>query len=271
MIKYNKIIVIAILTVLVASFGVVHAQESVKNSSTTAEKVYKAKTTADKQLDQRIENLERLKDKVNKFKNVSDNDKSSIMAIVDDLISKLTILRNTIETATSTDTIKEVRSYVAENYRVYALLNPELNIIASADRINTMISMMSIVGTKLEARLSTLATSSDITSANITSAAKALVDLKSKLVSAQTNVQESMKIVQPLMPDQGDKAVMESNQKALKDARAKIKLANNDLIGAKKDVQTIMKILEKEKKVQKEISNNSTSTPATTTPIRTQN
>ena len=271
MIKYNKILVIALFTVLVASFGVVHAEESVKNSSTTIEKISKAKTTADKQLDQRIENLEKLKDKVNKFKNVSDNDKSSIIAIVDELISKLNILRNTIETATSTDAIKEARSYVTENYRVYALLNPELNIIASADRINTMISMMNIVGAKLETRLSTLATSSDITSANITSAAKALVDLKTKLVSAQTKVQESMKIVQPLMPDQGDKAVMESNQKALKDARAKIKLANTDLIGAKKDVETIMKILGKEKKVQKEISNNSTSTPATTTPTRTQN
>lgn len=283
MIKNNKILIIAIITVFIGLFGVVNAEESVKNASSTdskeqkqaektVEKVSKIKTAADKQLDQRIENLGKLKDRVSKFKNIPENEVSSIIAIIDDLVSKLNILKNKIDTATSTEIVKEARESINENYRVYMLINPELNIIAAADRIGTMISMMNIVGAKLETRIGTLATSSDITSANITPAKKTLVDLKTKLVNAQTNVQEAIKIVQPLMPDQGDKTVMESNQKALKEARAKIKLANTDLIGAKKDAESIVKILGKEKKVEKKLDiKNSTSTPATTTSDRIGN
>jgi hypothetical protein len=286
MIKHNKILVVVILAVFIGSVGVVRAEDYVKNASSTdlreqkqiersEDKLSKIKTVADKKLDQRIENLEKLRDRASKFKNIADNDKNSIIAIIDDLVSKLNTLKNTIDMATSTAVVKEARDSITENYRIYMLINPEFNIIASADRVGTMISMMNIVGAKLETRINNLATSSNITSANIVSATKTLVDLKTKLVEAQTNIQEAIKIVAPLMPDQGDKTVMESNQKALKDARAKIKIAHNDLIVAKKDAEAIVKLLGREKKVEKKSerdeSDNFTSSPRTTNPVRLEN
>lgn len=276
MIKYNKFLATLILVVLLGSFGIARAEDSNKMASSTErkeqkqlEKSDKIKSIADKQLDQRMENLGKLKDKVNKFKNINDNDKNSIIAIIDQLVSKLNALKNTIDTATSTAVIKEAKDSITENYRVYMLVNPELNIIASADRIGTMISMMNIIGAKLETRLGAVGTSSSITSANLTLANKTLADLKTKIVDAQTNIQEAIKMVAPLMPDQGDKAIMESNTKTLKDARAKIKTAHNDLITAKKDSETIVKILAKDKKIEKNSDNKEKS--GTTTSARVEN
>jgi uncharacterized protein (DUF2344 family) len=71
------------------------------------------------------------------------------------------------------------------------------------------------------------------------------------------------------MPDQGDKAIMESNTKTLKDARAKIKIAHNDLITAKKDSEAIVKILSKDKKIEKNSDNKEKT--STTTSVRTEN
>jgi hypothetical protein len=276
MIKYNKFLAIFTLVVLLGSFGIARAEDSNKMASSTerkeqrqVEKSDKIRSAADKQLDQRIENLGKLKDKVIKFKNINDNDKNSIIAIIDQLVSKLNTLKNTIDTATSTAVIKESRDSITENYRVYMLVNPELNIIASADRIGTMISMMNIIGAKLETRLGAVGTSSSITSANLTLANKTLADLKAKIVDAQTNIQDAIKMVAPLMPDQGDKAIMESNTKTLKDARAKIKIAHNDLITAKKDSEAIVKILSKDKKIEKNSDNKEKT--STTTSVRTEN
>jgi hypothetical protein len=244
------------------------AKKKEKKEQKQLEKSDKVRSAADKQLDQKIENLGKLKDKVNKFKNINDNDRNSIIAIIDQLVSKLNTLKNTIDSATSTTLIKESRDSITENYRIYMLINPELNIIASADRISTVISMMNIIGAKLESRLEAVGTSSSITSANLTLANKTLTDLKTKIVDAQTNVQEAIKMVAPLMPDQGDKTIMESNLKTLKDARAKIKVAHNDLIAAKKDAEIIVKILGKDKKIEKNSDNKEQS--STTTSVRTE-
>jgi len=286
MIKYTKISIIIASVILVTSIATVYAEDTLQNSSSTdvskeqkftqktADKISKVKSVADKQLDQRIENLGKLKDRINKFKNLIDNDKNSIIATIDGLIFNLDGLKNLIDTATSSDMVKETRETINTNYRVYALVMPQLNIIASADQMTTMISIMNIIGTKLETRINSLATSTDITSANIASARKTLTDLKTQLVDAQTNIQLAISMVAPLIPDQGDKIVMEKNQKTLKDARSKIKLAKTSLVIAKKDAEAIVKLLGRDKKIEKKLSDkemNSTSTTGTTIPVRLEN
>jgi len=271
MIKYTKISIIIASVILVTSIATVYAEDTLQNSSSTdvsKEQKFTQKT-ADK-----ISKVNKLKNRINKFKNLIDNDKNSIIATIDGLIFNLDGLKNLIDTATSSDMVKETRETINTNYRVYALVMPQLNIIASADQMTTMISIMNIIGTKLETRINSLATSTDITSANIASARKTLTDLKTQLVDAQTNIQLAISMVAPLIPDQGDKIVMEKNQKTLKDARSKIKLAKTSLVIAKKDAEAIVKLLGRDKKIEKKLSDkemNSTSTTGTTIPVRLEN
>jgi hypothetical protein len=265
----NKILLSLLVLILVSISSLTNAQErsvpndsreevkaNVKsdesvNPSDDTKKTQRAKTAADKILDQRIENLNKLKERVAQFKNVNDTDKTSINTVISNVISDLGLLRTAIENATSTDYVKQVREMVNNNYRVYALIMPQLSIIASADRMITTVSMLSIVASKIEVRLGAVATGTDITSANLALANKSLQAMKDKLVQSQADAQSAVNLVAPLVPDQGDKTVADSNLKTMKDARAKIKSAQTNIVGAKKDAETITKILAKEKRAQK--------------------
>lgn len=214
------------------------------------DKIQKVKTSADKELDKRIEDLEKLKTRILEFKNISSAEKQSIATFIDNLVLTLKNLRSEIETTTSTTTLKEARESITKNYRVYALVMPQLNILASADRMKTMVSMMAIVGSKLELRLNQVATSSVITSANLALALKSLDNFKAKIADAQTQSQKAVELVANLIPDQGEKEVMDSNTAALKEARTKLKIAESDLVTARKEAESIIKLLGKEKKAK---------------------
>jgi hypothetical protein len=176
------------------------------------------------------------------------------------LIGNLNSLKTEIETTSSTTLITSAREIVGQNYRVYALLMPQLNTIAAADRMTTMVSMMNIVGAKIETRLGSIATSTDITTANLATAQKSLVDMKTKLADAQKFAQEAVSLVAPLVPDQGDKAVFDQNLTVLKEAKSKIKSAQASLVSAKKSAEAVLKIIGKDKSFGKKMG---TTTPET--------
>lgn len=153
---------------------VLRAKVEDKKLENETKKIERVKTAADKQLDQRIESLNKLKERVAILKNVNDTDKATINTVIGNVISDLNELRNVIDTATSTEVVKSARETITKNYRVYVLVMPQLSIIASADRMITMVSMLNIVSSKLESRLMQVATSStEITSANLATATKA--------------------------------------------------------------------------------------------------
>ncbi len=239
-----------VITVLFANVNSANAQSAglAPNAVTQNQSVDKKKSAADKQLDLRIENLTKLKARVQQFKNLGDNDLSGILTVIDNVIVNFSNLKGYIENATSTDSIQQAREALSKDYRVYVLIMPQLNIIAASDRMTTTVSMLNIVATKLENRLNNVATSTDITSTNLASAKKALVELKTALAQAQTDAQAAVTLVAPLLPDQGDKDVAETNQKAIKDARAKIKSAHAGIVLAKKNSDDIVKMLGREKK-----------------------
>jgi hypothetical protein len=88
----------------------------------------------------------------------------------------------------------------------------------------------------------------------LTAANKSLQSMKDRLVQSQMDAQSAVNLVAPLLPDQGDKAVAESNLLVMKDARLKIKSAQTNIVNAKKDAETITKLLAKEKRDQKTAS-----------------
>lgn len=252
----NKILTIILLTL---TFGLpVYGQVTNNNTNPNQEKtnkVEKTRTKADKELDQRIDNLTKLVERIKEIRNVSEADKSSAIIIIQGIISNLDNLRNEIDNATSTEAVKKLRESVSKDYRVYALVMPQVNLIISADRVRTTVDVMQTIVNKLETRINNLATSSTITSTNINTAKSTLTNVESKLVSALSTIDSAVKMVAALTPDEGDKTVFESNRATIKEARAKIKSAHGDLMDAKTGVEAIIKILKKE--VKKTVSTTS--------------
>lgn len=232
---------------------------STKSEARDESKKERVKTTADKMLDQRIESLNKLKERLTQMKNLSDTDQAALNTVINNVINDLNNVRTNIETATSTESAKEARESITKKYRVYALLMPQLNIIASADRITTMVSMMNIVTAKLESRLSSASTTSSLSITDLNTANKALVEVKTKLADAQNNAQSAVTQVSGLIPDDGDKAIADSNLKSLKEARSKLKTAQSSLVTAKKNAESVMKVLGKEKIKEVKAENATTS------------
>ncbi len=214
-----------------------------KAASSTAEKnlkkLTKAQEKADKETDDRIEKLNKLISRIQDFKNIQDSQRSSIIATIQALIAHMTTLKNEIDASASTTTVSNDRKTIAQDYRITALAIPQLNIVAASDRIMTIVTMMGVIGTKIQARL---ALEPNLASSSVQTM---LADLAAKIADAKTQSQNAFNEVSPLLPDGGDKAKMAANTATLKDGRAKIKLAQKDLDAASKDAKSIIKLLVK--------------------------
>ena len=226
-------------------------------------------TRGEKEVSVRIDSLNNLVTRIQDLRNVSDAQKASIVATIQGLITNMNNLHDEITTGDiSSTTLKADVQSITQNYRVYALAIPQLNIFAAADRITTVINMMTVVGSKLQTRL---AAASGVPS--MTALQTDLTDLGAKLTDAGTQVQSAVGSVSPLTPDQGDKTKMASNTAALKAARANIQTAQKDLTAARKDVQTIITALVKSDKagtVKVGTATTTSPTTGTTTGTTTQ-
>jgi len=208
---------------------------------TQAQRLAALGARGDKEIQVRIDSLNKLVTRIQDLRNVSDAQKASIITTLQGLITNLNTLDAQIASADlSSTTLKESVKSITENYRVYALAIPQLNLFAASDRITTVINMMSVVGGKLQTRL---AGASGVP--NMAALQADLNDFAAKLTDANTQISAAVSEFAPLTPDQGDKTKMAANTAALKDARTKVQAAQKDVVAARKDAQTIINALVK--------------------------
>jgi uncharacterized coiled-coil DUF342 family protein len=236
----KKIILASTLSIAAITFAV-----SVASAQTApaAGRIQNAQNRADNQIDVRVESLTKLQTRLEQIRNISDSQKSTIVSMIQNLITSLNILKTKIASDTSTTTLKEDTQAITQNYRVYALAIPQLNILAASDRIVTISVMMNSVAGKLDARL---AQASGIS--NLTALQASLAEMKAKIADAATLAQTAVNGVSQLAPDQGDRTKMESNLAAMKDARKKLQQAHADLVTARKDAQKLVEAIVKYEK-----------------------
>ncbi len=182
----------------------------------------------------RITSLTNLQTRINDMKNLSDSQKASFSATIQTQISAMNTLLAKIKSDTSTTTLREDLKTIAPAYRIFALVHPQLTILAAADRVGTIVTSLQTLATKFDARIAA--------HANADASAK-LADLRAKIADASTQASAAASLVVNLKPDNGDASVAASNKTALENARAKIKLATQDLHDAYKDAQAISKDL----------------------------
>jgi hypothetical protein len=209
--------------------------KEVKLPKTVTEGIAKADT----EIAKRIDSLNQTLEKISSMKNVSDSEKASIKSDVQSEITKLEALKSKIDSDTDLATIKKDLASISTGSRIYMLVIPRMNILASVDKVNTISTMMETVVAKLTVRVSELkATGADVAAVEtaLANVIKKITDARSEALTAQTSVSD-------LVPDNGDKAKIESNNVSLKAAKANIKTANQNLNDARKAISNVTTFL----------------------------
>lgn len=224
-----------------------NAMHAMRQASSTAARdqrmmdhVQKLETKGDTMVDQRVQSLTDLITRVQGMKNVSDAEKTSIISGIQSEVSDLGALKARMassSTALSTSTLKANLQSITQGNRVYALVEPRIRIITVADRIQTIVGLMTTLSTKLQTTHAAMTASSTATNPSVQAL---LSDINAKLADATAQSQAAIAEVTPLQPDNGDKTVLASNTATLKDARLKVQAAQKDIESARQDIQKIV-------------------------------
>lgn len=204
-------------------------------STKLAKNIEESLKKADTEISKRIDSLNKVMEKIDGMKNVSDSEKVALKEDLQSEMTKLTALKSKISSDTDLATIKKDLASITSGSRIYALVIPRANILASVDKINTVATMLGTISLKLQARIDELkAAGKDVTifQTAIDNIITKISDAKKEALTAQTTILD-------LVPDNGDKKKLDSNNTALKSAKLSIKSANQDLTSARKSVSIV--------------------------------
>ena len=215
---------------------------AIKASSTVAidakieARITKAKERADQEIERRLAALHALNEKVQSMTRVQGEVKSSIDLMVVAEITALTTLKAKIAEDTALEDIKADVKSITAAYRIFMLVIPRGHIIVSADRIKTASESLTAFNERLTKRIS------DESSAgkDVSDLQKKNTDITSLIATANADATAAVTLVTPLTPDNGDKTIAASNQKALKDAREKVKSAFKSLRDARNMAHSVV-------------------------------
>lgn len=202
-------------------------------------RIEKGQEKAGHAIDKRIESLTKLKARLANLKLLDATVLASISASLDAEIAKLVALKATIASDTSTTTLKKDVSQITKGLRIFAVVEPKAHIAASASRINAVVVQLNLLADKLQTRITEAKTAGK----DVTLAEAALVDLRAKAGDAKVQADLAVSMTVNLQADNGDTLIRASNLKALKDARAKLVIAQQDLAAARHDAGTIRGIV----------------------------
>lgn len=192
----------------------------------------------DRATQNRIDVLNALSTRVNNMKLLTANEKATLVAEINQTVSSMNTVQANLASATSSAAARAELQTVAPDYRVYMLVVPQVTLLSATERINSLIASLQTVQSKVQSRLSGNASLS--TNASISAS---LSDMSAKLSDATSLSTAAQAEIVGLKPDNGDASVRASNTAALKDARAKIKSAHQDLVAARKDAGDIVRLV----------------------------
>lgn len=212
------------------------AKQLATSTKNIEERIVNAKERAQAEIDRRMKGLGGLLERIAAMKRVSEGFKGDLRATVDAQLENIEALRARIEAGVSSSTLKADIQSITRSYRIFALVMPQAQIAAAADRIVTMTATLSEIGTKLDTRID----AASATGVDVSELTTALQSLSTHIDSANTHAQNAVTGTADLKADEGDTAVAESNRAALQTAREELRLAHEDIKAAREAVATIL-------------------------------
>jgi len=249
----------ASLTSAQTSGGGVSGTQKVSTSTTTnTPKVLAAmeriRTRANKEIDRRLEALNKVTTRIGEMERISANAKTSLINVMQVQTTTLNTLREKIAGDTNIEVLRADVQSITKSYRIFALVIPQGHIIAAADRTIEIASALEDVGTKLGIRI----TEAQVEGNDVSALTALLNDFTAKIADAKMQAQVAIDGVAGLVPDLGDKAHMTANTEALKSARTNIQTAHADFVAAHKNAKMIIEKLKEIKKAESGVTASST-------------
>lgn len=210
------------------------ASGSAARTTALDQRITKLKAKAGKEIDRRITTLNNLLAKLGVAKKLSDSDKTTLTNSVQADVNNLTSLKAKIDADSDLSTLRIDVQAIVKDYRVYALLVPQVALIVASDRVDTAIETLNTVYAKLNTRIQT-----DVSQGKDAATLQAsLTDMQEKIKDAQKQAQAVHDSILPLTPDgyPGNKTILQTG-------RADLKLAVTDLKAARDDAKSIIKAL----------------------------
>ncbi len=202
-------------------------------------RIANAKSHADQEIDRRVSALNDLNTRVQAMVKVSASMKSSLAADVAAQVSALSALKGKIDADSDIDTLKTDIKSITGSYRIFMLVIPQGRIEVAADKVKATGDLFTEFAAKLQARIAAAQTAGkDVTALNAS-----LTDMNAKISDANVQADAAVSLVASLTPDNGDQAKMQANEQALKEARAKVKAALDDLHKAREDAHSVVQAL----------------------------
>lgn len=199
-------------------------------------KLIQSQEKAIKEIDRRISALNDVTARIQSMQKVTEAFKQNLGSATQTQITALTQLKAKIADGTDAEVLKADIKSITQSYRVYALFMPQAHISAAADRVVLSTEMMTALGTKLQGKITALQGAG----ADVGALTTAITELAAKLSDARTQAEAAVSTIAALTPDGGDKIKMAANNTALKAARVNLQMAQNDLVAARKNIQTII-------------------------------
>lgn len=215
--------------------GTAGTRDGTNTGANVEARMAKAKERASQEITRRIKMLNELNIRVQGMKRVSDATKSSIATQVQTEVAKLTALNTKIIGDPDFDLLRADIKSITQSYRIFMLIIPQGRIIVAADKIHTVADLETAHAGKLKIRIDEAAgKGKDVIALNAS-----LSNMNAKISDANAQANAAVALVSALTPDMGDKAKMDANNAALKDARAKINAGMASLKAAHKDAKSI--------------------------------
>lgn len=191
-------------------------------------------TRAALEIDRRITSLTNLITRINAFKHITTEQKTTLTTQVQNEITALNTLKTKIQADTTIDTLRtDVKSIVA-SYRIYALFMPQIQIMAAADSLLQTDDQ----ATELAAKLTTRIQEAQADGADITLLNTTLSTMQAKITEAKTEANTAITTVSSLTPEG-----YPNNKTALQTERSQLVTAKQTLISVKTDAKTIVTTL----------------------------
>ena len=191
----------------------------------------KLQERAEKEINRRLESLNKLITRINEFKKLSASQKSSLTSQVQTEIDSLEALLVKIQADTDLETLRADVKSIRDSYRIYALFIPKIQIMGAADRMLNIADEMSTHAATLETKIN----EAEAAGNDVAELESLLVDMNIKIADAKTKAQNALDTVTPLTP-----AGFPDNKTELQSARQMVVDAHHSLNDARQDARKII-------------------------------
>ena len=177
--------------------------------------------------------LQAYETRVDQMPKVSSTTQATLEANLQANLSTLASIKTTLDADTSTTTAFADVQTITRNVRVFALVLPKTRITADASRQTTVSGTLQGVDAKLITKNNSASSSVQAENAPL------LADITAQLAAIASSTSNALSTILPLVPDQGDKAVFESNNAAIQSAEGMIKSGTTDIQSIWNDIKQI--------------------------------